>query len=491
MPATYVPDLIPAHPSSPSNSDLFEHPPSLQSSPPSPRAADSSCESDSSCSPMDSPIDLRAPLASFMGPGKLQTILEAAASETPTTDPLVASWNSMLDSYASEHRVDSPQPFESLRINTTTPVIRGHHQHLESAHPGTVGTPFRSPVDTPSFTIGSNATENDEHIPHSASITQPQPLYPSPAPSFDGPTSAPPTNNMRNIFQVESLLSSTTSAPSSQLPMSLNTVRSSPAPTFSHMGGVRPPLATRPSSTPPVSRFTGTEIRHTLTPPPVIVGSNDRRASLPAALSLPSPNGTRHFRTLSGVRFSPFPTVSSSTSTSSMMPPPPPQSPGPLSPQITLPGLGPTSLASSIITRDITTPPPYLPFPPFLSPLDNDSHERIFHCRFAGCGRNFKRAEHLQRHIRIHTGERPFKCPEPDCNKRFSRSDNLTAHRRTHHKKKAGAAAGNATGNTESNNETEAAASTTAPATETTAAPMLAEQQQDFTLPMPPTTITA
>ncbi|KAF0407570.1 putative fog: Zn-finger [Gigaspora margarita] len=58
---------------------------------------------------------------------------------------------------------------------------------------------------------------------------------------------------------------------------------------------------------------------------------------------------------------------------------------------------------------------------------------KSFECHYTGCGRIFKRSEHLKRHIRsIHTLERPFCCPHPHCTKRFSRSDNLSQHIRVH-----------------------------------------------------------
>lgn len=54
-----------------------------------------------------------------------------------------------------------------------------------------------------------------------------------------------------------------------------------------------------------------------------------------------------------------------------------------------------------------------------------------YQCSFMGCGRRFKRREHLTRHSMIHTGERPFLCNQ--CQRRFSRVDNLAQHVRTSH----------------------------------------------------------
>jgi tRNA U54 and U55 pseudouridine synthase Pus10 len=47
-------------------------------------------------------------------------------------------------------------------------------------------------------------------------------------------------------------------------------------------------------------------------------------------------------------------------------------------------------------------------------------------CLFEGCGKNFKRLEHLTRHEKVHTNleEHPCEC----CGKIFGRTDNLKAH---------------------------------------------------------------
>ena len=55
---------------------------------------------------------------------------------------------------------------------------------------------------------------------------------------------------------------------------------------------------------------------------------------------------------------------------------------------------------------------------------------KVYTCKVPGCGKCFKRSEHLKRHIRsIHTDDKPFTC---HCGKTFSRHDNLNQHARVH-----------------------------------------------------------
>ncbi|ULT97816.1 hypothetical protein L3Y34_005566 [Caenorhabditis briggsae] len=56
--------------------------------------------------------------------------------------------------------------------------------------------------------------------------------------------------------------------------------------------------------------------------------------------------------------------------------------------------------------------------------------ERPFICPRPDCGKRFCRNDHLQRHMRIHTGQRMFQCQT--CLRAFSRSDHLAKHERTH-----------------------------------------------------------
>ena len=60
----------------------------------------------------------------------------------------------------------------------------------------------------------------------------------------------------------------------------------------------------------------------------------------------------------------------------------------------------------------------------------HETKQRRFQCIY--CGSKFVRSTHLQRHIRIHTGDKPYVCPI--CMKPFSRSDYKSAHILRYHK---------------------------------------------------------
>lgn len=69
--------------------------------------------------------------------------------------------------------------------------------------------------------------------------------------------------------------------------------------------------------------------------------------------------------------------------------------------------------------------------------LDADDEPKPFPC--PECDKQFKRLEHLKRHIRsVHLNIRPFHCKY--CEKKFSRSDNLAQHLKTHFKMDANGA---------------------------------------------------
>lgn len=61
-----------------------------------------------------------------------------------------------------------------------------------------------------------------------------------------------------------------------------------------------------------------------------------------------------------------------------------------------------------------------------LPPRHDDPATRPYPCTVAGCGRRFKRLEHVQRHAATHTRTKPHACVF--CGKTFSRADNAAVH---------------------------------------------------------------
>ena len=62
--------------------------------------------------------------------------------------------------------------------------------------------------------------------------------------------------------------------------------------------------------------------------------------------------------------------------------------------------------------------------------IKGQSQQKKLPCQKPGCTKVFQRAEHLNRHMKTHSGEKHFTCPI--CDRDFNRNDNRGAHYLTH-----------------------------------------------------------
>lgn len=70
------------------------------------------------------------------------------------------------------------------------------------------------------------------------------------------------------------------------------------------------------------------------------------------------------------------------------------------------------------------SPEPYVPEEP--------SSFECYSCTYANCQKSYKRAQHLEEHMKKHTGEKPYACNKPGCTWKISCSKDLKRHKQKH-----------------------------------------------------------
>ncbi|EXJ59879.1 hypothetical protein A1O7_04026 [Cladophialophora yegresii CBS 114405] len=96
------------------------------------------------------------------------------------------------------------------------------------------------------------------------------------------------------------------------------------------------------------------------------------------------------------------------------------------------PRLDPTGLSNSDATEQAGLSTNSSPDGRRRPSLGRTEGRRRFECTYAGCGRNYSRAEHLYRHQLNHNPKEIYKCDYPGCSRTFVRQDLCIRHRERH-----------------------------------------------------------